>query len=61
MTGIFCRIYIHISRVFNALLQVIFSSSSAFKSVISNYFYIYSELQTALQGETTVFVPGLLS
>lgn len=61
MAGLLCRIYIHISRVFNALLQVIFSSSSVFKSVISNYFYIYSELKIALQGEATVFVPGLLS
>lgn len=55
MAGLLCRIYIQIARVFNALC------SSVFKSVISNYFYIYSELKTALQGEATVFVSGLLS
>lgn len=61
--GVVCRIYIHISRISNTLLQVVFYSSSIFKCAISNYFYIYNELKIALQGEATMlsFVPGLLS
>lgn len=61
--GVVCRIYIHISRISNTLLQVTFYSSSIFKCAISNYFYIYNELNIALQGEATMFsfVPCLLS